>query len=102
MSPSDDDRVVALPREVIEEPVPAPTPPGRLHGYAIAGMATCALIGIVALIAFITIGWPGDTGRYVIFAFILAGLGFLAFASTAVLAAARDTYARDRSVKRDE
>jgi hypothetical protein len=88
--------VVRLPREsepVTAEPV---TPPGRLHGLAIAGMAVSALIGIAAMLAFITINWPGDSNRYLVFAFVAAGLGFLTCASAAVLTAARDTYTKQR------
>ena len=68
------------------------TRPGRLHGAAIAGMAFCALTGILAMFAFITIGWPGDSGRNVIAVFVAAGVGFVACASAAVFAAARDAY----------
>jgi hypothetical protein len=89
-------QVVPLPdshMQHAEEPV---TPPGRLHGLSIAGMAVCALVGIVAMFAFVTINW-GTSGRYFVGAFIAAGIGFLACASTAVLTAARDTYPRERS-----
>jgi hypothetical protein len=91
------DRVVPLPDSHMhhaEEPV---SPPGRLHGLSIAGMAVCALVGIVAMFAFVTINW-GTSGRYVVGAFIAAGVGFLACASIAVLTAARDTYPRKRSI----
>ena len=76
------------------EPV-APAPPpkqSRLHGLAIAGMAACALVGIVAMLAFITVTWPGDSGRYVIGVFIGSGIGFMTCASLAVFSAARDTH----------
>lgn len=82
-------------------PEPPPSAPGSLHGLAIAGMALCALAGIACLFAFITIRWPDGTGRYVIGAFILTGVGFLACASAAVLTAARDTYA-NRPTSSDE
>ena len=72
------------------------TPPGRLHGFAIAGMAVCALAGIGAVLAFMTISWPGTSGRYVVAIFVTSVVGFLASGSTAVLTAARDTYP-DRS-----
>lgn len=91
-------RVVSLPQDVQHQPDEPVSPPGRLHGLSIAGMAVCALVGIVALFGFITINWPGAGARYVVFAFIAAGVGFLACASTAVLTAARDTYSRERSV----
>lgn len=57
-------------------------------------MAGFAVLGIVATLAFITVGWPGDTGRRVIAVIILSALAFMACASAAVLSAARDTYAR--------
>ncbi|MDQ3986490.1 MAG: hypothetical protein M3280_08335 [Actinomycetota bacterium] len=65
-----------------------------MHRLAISGMALSALTGILAMLAFITVTWPGDTGRYVIAVFVGSGIGFLACASTAVFSAARDTYAR--------
>lgn len=68
-------------------------PQPRLHRMAIGGMATFALLGILAMLAFITVSWPGESGRYVIAVFIFSGVGFLACASTAVFSAARHTYA---------
>lgn len=96
---SDDaaDNVVPLgnsPAPVPEEP---PRPHRGLHGIAIAGMALCALVGIASVLAFITVSWPNETGRYVIGVFIAAGVGFMTCASLAVFSAARDTY-----VVRDE
>ncbi|MEA2447678.1 MAG: hypothetical protein QOK47_1315 [Actinomycetota bacterium] len=98
MTSGEDDAVVSLHNEVTEPHVEPVTPPGRVHGLAIAGMAVCALIGIVAMFGFITINWPGTSSRYIVIAFIGAGVGFLACASTAMLTAARDTYARERSI----
>ncbi len=69
--------------------------PGRLHGLAISTMAISALTGIVALLAFVTVRWPGSTGRAVKFVFALATIAFLASAVAAVLAAARDIHTRD-------
>ena len=87
--------VVEIPTE---PPVqPPPSPPSRVHGFAIAGMAFSALLGIVSMLAFITVNWPGQTARYIVGAFVLAGIGFLACASAAVLTAARDTYAVNKS-----
>ena len=91
--------IVSLPPE-IHPPDEEVSPLGRLHGLSIVGMAVCALVGIVAMFGFITINWPGTSSRYIVGAFIAAGVGFLACASTAVLTAARDTYARGRSVSR--
>ena len=69
-------------------------PVGRLHGLAILGMATCALLGIASMLAFITISWPGSVGRFIIGVFVFTIVGFMTFASLAVFAAARDTYPR--------
>jgi hypothetical protein len=55
-------------------------------------MAISAVIGILALLARITIGWPGSSDRYVTAVFVFAGIGFLASASIAVFSAARQTY----------
>ena len=86
------------------EPVPEPSrPQGRLHSMAIAGMAICALVGIFSMLAFITVSWPGETGRYVVGVVIAAGVGFMTCASLAVFSAARETYVvRDSSGKRDK
>ncbi|MGH2698284.1 MAG: hypothetical protein ACRDJL_03680 [Actinomycetota bacterium] len=57
-------------------------------------MAVFALAGIAAMLAFITISWPDDTGRYVLVVFTGSIIGFMASASIAVFSAARDTYPR--------
>ena len=57
-------------------------------------MAASALLGITTMIAFVTVGWPGATGRVVIGLFIAAVVTFMACASIAVFSAARDTYPR--------
>ena len=74
------------------EPTVEPTPPGRLHGLAIAGMGLSALVGVAAVLAYITISWPRQMAGYVIAVFVIAGLFFLSCASIAVFSAARDTY----------
>jgi hypothetical protein len=97
-----DREIVPLPRrEPIPEEMRSP-PPRRLglHGFATAGMALCAVVAIVAGLAFLTIGWPGRSGRIVIAIGVGAVLGFLTCMSAAVFTAARDTYARPDS--RDE
>jgi hypothetical protein len=71
---------------------PSPRRPGRLHGLATIAMAGSAIIGIGAMLAFITIGWPGESGRYVIGVVIFSAVTFIASALIAVFAAARDTY----------
>jgi hypothetical protein len=65
-----------------------------MHSIATAGMALSAVVGIVAMLAFITVGWPGRSGRYVVAVALVAALVFVTCASIAVFAAARDTYAR--------
>jgi hypothetical protein len=57
-------------------------------------MALSAAIGILAALAFVTVGWPGSSGRYVIGIIAFSVLSFLICGAFAVLAAARDTYAR--------
>ena len=92
-APIPSDNVVSLGRAPAAEP--PPTPPrkqGALHRAAIAGMTICAMIGILSMLAFITVSWPEESGRYVIGVFIGAGIGFLTCASIAVFSAARDTY----------
>ena len=85
--------VVRLPGEgPPPEPHQAPSAPGRLHGLAIAGMGVSALVGVAAVLAFITITWPADMSRYVVAIFLVSGIVFLVSASTAVFSAARDTY----------
>ena len=92
---TDSRNVVPLPgdRPVIEPP--PPSPPGRIHGLAIAGMGISAIVGVAAMLAFITVTWPDSLSRVVIGVCLISGLAFLAFASTAVLSAARDTYRND-------
>lgn len=89
----DHDKIVALPRAQAPPDPPRASRPGRLHGMFIAGMSLAAFVGIVAMFGFITIGWPGDTGRYVIGIFLISVLVFVTCAAAAVLTAARDTYA---------
>lgn len=92
-SPIPSDNVVSLGRAPAVEPTPpALRKQGALHRAAIAGMTICAIIGILSMLAFITVSWPGDSGRYVTGVFIGAGIGFLTCASIAVFSAARDTY----------
>ena len=95
--------VVPLPGEPLPpEPTPPPSPPGRLHGMAIAGMGVSAIVGVAAMLAFITITWPESVGRVVVGICLFSGLAFLAFASMAVFTAARDTYRNDKDLKRPD
>ena len=91
--------VVRLPGDPPE--VPPPSAPGRAHGLAIAGMGISALVGVVALLTFITVTLTDDFRRYAIGVFMFSGLVFLACASSAVFSAARDTY-RDASNRTDD
>ena len=97
---TDTDNVVKLPGDPPPpEPVPPPTPHGKLHGAAIAGMGISALVGVCAMMAFITVTWPESMARVIIGICLLSGLAFLAFASSAVLSAARDTYRNEKDRK---
>ena len=67
------DNVVRISSDTPATPEEPPsTPPTRLHGLAIGGMALSALLGIVSMLAFITVNWPGDTSRYIVGAFVFA------------------------------
>ena len=97
---SDTNNVVKLPGDPPPpDPVPPPTPPGKLHGAAIAGMGISAIVGVFAMLAFITVTWPENLARIIIGICLLSGLAFLAFASSAVLSAARDTYRNEEDRK---
>jgi type II secretory pathway pseudopilin PulG len=63
-------------------------------------MASFAIIGILATLAFITVGWPGTSGRRVIAVVVISIVGFMTSAAAAILAAARDTYPK-RRLERD-
>lgn len=89
--PGEKDKIVALPAPEPSPPPPA-SPPGRLHGLFIAGMAASAFVGIAAMFGFITVGLPGGTARVVIGVFVASIVVFLGCAAAAVLTAARDTY----------
>lgn len=91
--------VVRLPGE--DPVVPPPSPPSRAHGLAIAAMGVSALVGVTALLLFITVTLTDDFRRYVIGVFLFSGVVFLASAASAVFSAARDTY-RDSSSRTDD
>lgn len=90
--PSEHEVIRLPPDRDPESEVEQVTPPGRLHGAFIGGMATSALVGTAAMFAFITVGWPEDTQRYVVAVMIVAVVVFLTCASAAVFTAARETY----------
>jgi len=99
--PESNDNVVRLPGEPLPpEPPPAVTPPSRLHGAAIAGMGVSAIVGVTAMLAFITVTWPANIARVVIGVCLFSGLAFLTCASAAVFTAARDTY-RTEAARKD-
>jgi hypothetical protein len=79
---------------IANEPLPRPQSLSRLHGLATAGMAICALVGILAMLGFITVRWPGDSARFIVGLLVTAIVGFLLCCSIAVFSAARDTYSR--------
>ena len=81
------------------DPVPPPSPPGRIHGAAIAGMGISAIVGVASMLLYITVTWPQNVGRVVIGVCLFSGLAFLTFASTAVFSAARDTYRNEKDRK---
>jgi hypothetical protein len=91
---TDDAEIVEIPGRSIPVETPPARRPGRVHGLAIAGMALCSLVGIAATLAFITVGWPRNSGRYLIAVIFFSTVGFFLCASMAVFAAARDTYAQ--------
>jgi hypothetical protein len=91
--PEGEGTVVPLPHDA-PPPAARPTGPGRPHGFAIAGIAVSALAGITSTLAFVTIRWPGSSGRYLIAVLFISVIVFIVSASTAVLTAARDTYVR--------
>ena len=92
-APGHSDNVVSLGKAPVVEPAPVATrPQGALHRAAIAAMTICAIVGILSMLAFITVSWPEESSRYVVAVFIGSGIGFLASASIAVFSAARETY----------
>lgn len=97
---SEADNVVPLGNEPHPpDPVPPPSPPGRMHGAAIAGMGISAIVGVTSMLLYITVTWPENIGRVVIGVCLFSGLAFLTFASTAVFSAARDTYRNEKDRK---
>lgn len=76
--------------------------PHRLHSIAISAMALSAITGIVLVLAFVSVRWPGTTGNYLKVAFVLVVVVFLASCVLAILGAARDTYVDPRGQARRE
>lgn len=65
-------------------------------------MGISAIVGVMAVLAFITITWPENMRRVVVGICLFSGLAFLTFASAAVFTAARDTYRSDSARKGSE
>jgi hypothetical protein len=86
--------VVPLGRDPEPPETPPPSRPPRLQNLAIAGMTACAAIGTIAALALFTVTLTEPVRRYVSGAVLFAAVGFLACAATAVMSAARNTYAR--------
>jgi hypothetical protein len=57
-------------------------------------MAVSAITGIALMLVFVSVRWPGGTGRYLKVAFVLVVVVFMASCVLAILGAARDTYAK--------
>lgn len=65
-------------------------------------MALSAITGIVLMLAFVSVRWPGGTGGYLKVAFVLVVVVFLTSCVLAILGAVRDTYVRPRGHKERE
>ncbi len=99
--PNDHENVVPLGVEPQFEDPPEPKPMGRVHGLGTFGMAVSALIGIVALLALVTIRWPEETGRIPKTVIVISIIGFIVCAALAAAGAGGDTYPRaDESRRR--
>jgi hypothetical protein len=108
MKPSHEDPDGTYAEVIRIDPAPSPVTPSpaleahartrasRAHGLAIFGMALSALAGTLALLAFITVRWPGDTARHVKVVFVLSGVAFMACAALAVFFAMRETHPQRR------
>jgi hypothetical protein len=92
-APPDRDEVTVIRLDTSPEPPPPPSRHPRKHGLLVSSMSFFALLGIASMFAFITVTWPGDTGRYVTGIFVVSIIGFVTSASAAVFTAARNTYA---------
>jgi hypothetical protein len=89
-----------------KEPPPAPvdhgTRPRGLHGLAITATAVFFVLAILSGIAFVTVRWPGDSGRVVTAIFMFSVIGLAASVSASVLTAARVTYVTYRDLDPEE
>jgi|GEM_PF-2461474 hypothetical protein len=69
----------------------------KLRMIVVTAMTIFAVVGLISLIAFVTVGWPGTVGRYVIAVTIGCIIGLVGCAGAAIFIAARDTYPHRRS-----
>ncbi len=74
----------------------------RLHAVATTLMAVFAIIALFCALVFVTVRWPGETGRFVKVALVGAVIGFVASAWIAMLAAAGDTSGTSVDERREE
>jgi hypothetical protein len=90
-SSSHSEKVVRLDTPAAPPAVEAAAAPSdrRAHLLAVVAMTASALVAIIALLAFITIRWPGESGELLKKVFVLAGVGFMTSASMAVFFAMR-------------
>lgn len=63
-----------------------------LHAFATTGLAVFAVTGFLAMLAFVTVGWPGSTGRYLMAVVIGSAIGCFSCASAAMFTAVRCTH----------
>lgn len=88
--------MIPLGKEPIPQPPVPTTRPRGLHGIAIALTAAFALSAILSFIAYVTVRWPGGSGRVVMAILMLSIVGLVASVAASVLTAARATYASYR------
>jgi hypothetical protein len=94
--------IVELPPEVSGAYLDPPPPPSRhrgSHGWLIGAALGSFIVAVLSMLAFVTVGWPGDSGRILVGIFLFSILVFLASAAAAVFTAARATHARPRSTR---
>jgi hypothetical protein len=103
LNPGDrEGEVIPLGKEPPPAPVERGTRPRGLHGTAIAATAVFFIFAILSGIAFITVRWPGDSGRVVTALFMFSVIGVAASVSAAVLTAARVTHVTYREPEPEE
>jgi hypothetical protein len=99
---TDEEDIVELPPEVSGAYIDPPPPPSRhrgSHRWLMGAALASFIVAVLSMVAFVTVRWPGDSGRILVGIFLFSILGFLACASAAVFTAARATHARPRSTR---